>query len=376
MNIPFHRPALGDSAEEELAQVAEVLRSGWLTTGPKAAQLEAEFASASGAPFAAAVSSCTAGLHVALAALGVGEGDEVITTPLTFCATVQAIELTGATPVLADVGCDGNIDPASIESRITSRTRAILPVRLAGLPCNIDSFRTLAQKHNLVLVEDAAHADPLCGATECDAAVYSFYATKNMTTAEGGMVTTRNEALDARIRLLAHHGIRRESPGHWKYQVVEPGFKYNLSDLQAAVGLAQIRRLPQTRKSLRSLANLYQTRFKRDAEDLIELPPGIDQPSHSCHLYSIRLRLDRIRIARDEFIDRLAERAVTASVHFIPIPLHPAFRHLSADPAQDLPRAMALYPRLISLPIYASLSEEQVAYVADSVIAIARGAAR
>jgi perosamine synthetase len=201
-----------------------------------------------------------------------------------------------------------------------------------------------------------------------------------MTSAEGGMVTMRSADLNARIRLLAHHGIQRETSGDWKYQVVAPGFKYNLSDLQAAVGLAQLRRLPATRRSLRSIANEYNARLG-EVEDLIELPPGIDNPAHSCHLYSIRLKLDRLRIGRDEFIELLAQRGVSASVHFIPIPLHPAFAalsagHLSNAPARDFPRCMALYPRLISLPVYASLDAEQVAYVASAVVAIAREARR
>lgn len=379
MNIPFHRPSLsksGDGELDELAEVAGVLESGWLTTGPKTQELETEFRKLSGAPFAAAVSSCTAGLHVALAALQIGTGDEVITTPLTFCATVQAIELTGARPVLADVGADGNIDPAAVESLMNARTRAILPVRLGGLPCDFATLRNMAQKRGAFLVEDAAHADPLCGASDCDAAVYSFYATKNVTSAEGGMVTTRSKELDRRIRLLSLHGMARnpEAAQSWKYEVVESGFKYNLSDLQAAVGVAQLRRLPETKRALRKIASYYQSRFSEIEE--IELPPGIDNPAHSCHLYSIRLNLDKLSLTRDQFIERLAALGVAASVHFIPIPLHRAFARLSSDPAREFPQALGLYQRLISLPIYGSLTAEQTKYVADAVTAIARDARR
>ncbi len=363
MKIPFHRPTLG---EQELNEVASVLNSGWLTTGPKTQQLEEEFRAASGAPFAAAVSSCTAGLHVALVALGIGPGDEVITTPLTFCATVQAIEQTGAAAVLADVGCDGNIDPAAVESRLTTRTKALITVRLGGLPCDMARLGALARQHGLYVIEDAAHSDPYCAATGCDASVYSFYATKSMTSGEGGMVTTHREDLDRRIRRLSLHGIQRPAGNPaWKYEVAEPGFKYNLSDIQAAVGLAQLRRLPETRRALRAIADYYHSRF-RDVEE-IELPPGIENPGHSCHLYSIRLNLPKLRMIRDEFMERLEARGVSASVHFIPIPLHPAYQRLSAD----LPRTMALYPRLVSLPIYPSLTHDQAEYVADSVIAVA-----
>ena len=375
MKIPFHRPALGksgDLGEAELSEVASVLKSGWLTTGPKTEHLEKEFREASGAPFAAAVSSCTAGLHVALTALGIGPGDEVITSPLTFCATVQAIQQTGATPVLADVGCDGNIDPSAVEAHISARTRAILPVRLGGLPCDMARLGPLARQHSLFLVEDAAHADPFCGASDSDAAVYSFYATKSMTSGEGGMVTTCYEDLDRRIRRLSLHGIERPAGNPaWKYEVVEAGFKYNLSDIQAAVGLAQLRRLPETRRALRAIAGYYHSRFRNVEE--IELPPGMENPAHSCHLYSIRLNPAKLGFSRDEFMIRLEARGVSASVHFIPVPLHRAFAQLCANPAHEYPRAMALFPRLISLPIYASLTPEQAEYVADAVIAVARG---
>jgi dTDP-4-amino-4,6-dideoxygalactose transaminase len=374
LRIPFHRVSVG---EEERRETGEVLESGWLTSGPKVAQLEAEFRSRMGVPFAAAVSSCTAGMHVALAALQIGPGDEVITTPLTFCATVHAIAQTGATPVLADVGDDGNIDPASVSDRVTPRTKAILPVHLGGLPCDLSRLREIAQAHGLYLVEDAAHAVGSCYrgtpiGVGSDAVVFSFYATKNMTSAEGGMVTTSRPELDERVRLLSLHGIdsgtwKRETKRHsWKYEVIEAGFKYNLSDLHAAVGLAQLRKLESFVAARRELARFYHSRF-RGVEEL-ELPAGAEDPGHSWHLYSLRLRLERLRIDRDEFIEELNRRGIGASVHFIPIPLHRAFAALTGDAR----RALELYPRLLSIPIYPSLDEQEAEYVAATVIDVAR----
>jgi dTDP-4-amino-4,6-dideoxygalactose transaminase len=376
--VPFHRPSLG---EEERREIEEVLESGWLTSGPKTAQFESEFRSFAGAPFAAAVSSCTAGMHVALTALGIGPGDEVITTPLTFCATVEAILHTGATPVLADVAEDGNIDPERVAACITPRTRAILPVHLAGLPCNLIRLRKIAREFDLFIVEDAAHAAGSCYqgspiGSGSDAVVFSFYATKTMTSAEGGMVTTGRRELDERIRLLSLHGIDRGAWGRqsngrsWKYAVVEAGFKYNLSDLHAAVGLAQLRKLTKFVNATRSLADYYHSRFR--GIDEIELPAGVDDPGHSWHLYTLRLRLEKLRIDRDQFIEELDQRGIGASVHFIPIPLHPAFQGLSENPQRDCGRALSLYPRLLSIPLYPSLDRRQAELVANTLIDIAR----
>jgi dTDP-4-amino-4,6-dideoxygalactose transaminase len=380
--IPFHRPSLG---EEEKREISRVLDSGWLTSGPAVAQFEAEFRTFAGARFAAAVNSGTAGMHVALTALGVGHGDEVITTPLTFCSTVHAISQTGATPVLADVGEDGNIDPEMVVAKITSRTKAILPVHLGGLPCDLRALRGIARVDGLHVVEDAAHAAASCydGApigSGSDAVVFSFYATKNITAAEGGMVTTPHRHVDDRIRRLSLHGIdkaawTRESNGQsWKYDVVETGFKYNLSDLHAAVGLAQLRKSEKFTAARRRLAQFYNSRF-RGVEEL-ELPSGADYPGHSWHLYAVRLRLDALRISRDTFIEELGRRGIGASVHFVPIPLHRAFRDLTADPQRECPRALQLYPRLLSLPIYPALDpaldDTQAGFVAAAVIDIAK----
>jgi len=386
--IPFHRPTIGD---EEIAEVVDTLRSGWLTTGPKTAQFEREFGSYVGSPFALAVNSCTAGLHLALTALGIGSGDEVITTPLTFCATVNTIFQTGATPILADVRSDGNIDPASVEARITARTKAIVPVHLAGLPCDLSSIWRIADKWGLRVVEDAAHAagamynGRLIGAatsmkgSESDAIAFSFYATKNMTTAEGGMVTTSHQELYERMKLLCLHGISRDAwnrnseSGSWFYQVHECGFKYNLSDLQSSVGIHQLRKLERFTDTRSRYAHQYSD-ILADVEEL-ELPPDAPPTGrHAWHLYTIRLNLERLSIDRAEFIGALRARGIGASVHFIPIPLHPFFSGYADLPHNQCPIALELYPRLVTLPLYPEMTESDVEYVGHKVREILRAA--
>ena len=373
--IPFHRPTIG---EEEIAEVVACLRSGWLTSGPRTAQFEQEFRAYVQASHALAVNSCTAGLHLALAAIGLGPGDEVITTPLTFCATVNTILHVGATPVLADIGSDGNIDPVSIERRITSRTKAILPVHLAGLSCNMDAIWSLARRYGLKVVEDAAHAigthwkgAPI-GAPQAsgasDVVAYSFYATKNLTTGEGGMVTTQDQNLADRMRLLCLHGISRDAwnryseGGNWFYQVVEPGYKYNLTDIQSAIGIHQLRKQEALVAKRAAWARIYNEMFQ-DIEG-IELPPDSPGNRHCWHLYSPRLNLNRLTIDRATFIKEMELARIGTSVHFIPIPLHPAYSELAARPENQCPTALSLYPRLVSLPLCPEMTEEDVRYVA------------
>ncbi len=374
--IPLSKPQID---QEEINEVVETLRSGWLTTGERTFRFEREFRAYTGAKHALAVSSCTAGLHLALKALDIGPGDEVITSPITFCATVNAIIHVGATPVLADVLPDGNIDPESIARRITTRTRAILPVHLAGLPCDMTAIWELAQKHGLKVIEDAAHA---VGTTykgfhlgspqhRSDAVAYSFYATKNMTTGEGGMVTTNNRELAEHMRVLSLHGISKDAwkryaqTGNWYYEVLEPGFKYNLSDLQSAVGIHQLRKLEQFTECRKYYVETY-CRLLSGVDEL-ELPPDTTDGRHAWHLFAIRLNLDRIKIDRAEFIEGLRERNIGASVHFIPIPVHPFFAPWATRPENRCPQAMRLYPRLVSLPLYPGMFEEQVFFIAAAV---------
>jgi dTDP-4-amino-4,6-dideoxygalactose transaminase len=374
--IPFNRPEIDDA---EIAEVVSTLRSGWLTTGVRTAQFEKEFRDYVGAQHAQAVSSCTAALHLALAALNIGPGDEVITTPLTFCATVSVIVHVGATPVLADVLPDGNIDPVSIAERITPRTKAIIPVHLAGAPCDMDAIWKLAKEHHLFVIEDAAHAAGTeyrgrrIGSSESpsDAVCFSFYATKNLTTGEGGMITVNSKALAERVKMLTLHGINKDAwnryreDGSWYYEVVECGFKYNLSDLQSAVGIHQLRKLENFTERRTRYADKYNEAFAALRE--LELPEAAVNGRHAWHLYALRLNLESLTIDRARFIAELRRRNIGASVHFIPIQLHPFFKKWADLPENQCPRALELYPRLVSLPLYPAMTEEEVCYVARSV---------
>ena len=378
-HIPFHRPSIGS---EEIAEVEAVLRSGWLTSGPRTKRFESEFAAYTGAAHALALNSCTAALHLALAALDIGPGDEVITTPLTFCATVNTILHMGATPVLADIGEDLNIDPESVAKKITSRTRAIMPVHIAGHPCDMQAIWALAEKHKLFVVEDAAHAvgtfyeGAHLGSQKqrSDAVAYSFYATKNMTTGEGGMVTTNQPKLDARMRCLALHGISKDAwnryaeNGNWYYQVLEPGFKYNMSDIQSAIGIHQLHRVEGFVAQRAELARLYRDRLSDVAE--LELPSDCENGRHAWHLYILRLKLTALSIDRRQFIEELRVRGIGTSVHFIPIPLHPFFAPWASEPRNDCPRAMETYQSIVSTPLYPGLTEESLVFITESIKSI------
>jgi dTDP-4-amino-4,6-dideoxygalactose transaminase len=379
--IPFHVPSIGD---EEIGEVIETLRSGWLTTGPRTARFEHDFGAYVQSPHTVAVNSATAALHLALAALKIGPGDEVITTPMTFCATVQAILHVGATPVLADIGPDGNIDPANIERRITRRTRAIIPVHLAGLPCAMKEIWDLARRRGIAVVEDAAHAAgawydgaPIGAAHSphdaSEAVAFSFYATKNMTTGEGGMLTTTLPALEESARMLALHGMSRDAwsrygeHGSWHYDVVAHGFKYNLSDIQAAIGIHQLRKLDQFIATRAEYADRYQ-RILGDL-DTVDLPPDNPRHRHAWHLYILRLKLERLKTTREDFIRELHDAGIGASVHFIPIPLHPFFLNLPVS-ASPCPEAIDMYSRIVSIPLYPAMTVEQVNFVGQTVRAI------
>lgn len=368
--LPF---ALPDIGEEEINEVVEALRSGWLTTGPKTARFEADFTAFIGpngneAVQALAVNSATAGLHLALEAVGVGAGDEVITTTYTFTATAEVIRYLGAHPVLVDIDPRTfNLDPAQIERAITPRTKAIIPVHFGGLACEMDAIIEIARKHNLRVIEDAAHALPtryrgkLIGALNSDATVYSFYATKTITTGEGGMIVTRDAEIARRCRTMRLHGISRDvfdrytsTKPSWHYEVVAPGFKYNMSDLAAAVGIQQLKKAWRFQAQRQALAERYNAAF---AALPVSLPPRAEAGDlHAWHLYVIRLR-DAAPLQRDEFIQQMAERGIGCSVHFIPLHQHPYWRDTYQLKPEDFPAAQATYDRAVSLPLYTRMTE-------------------
>jgi len=376
--LTFAPPQIGQA---EIDAVVDTLKSAWITTGPKTRAFEREFAAFVGAQGALALNSCTAGLHTALATLGIGPGDEVITTPMTFCASVNVIEHVGARPVLVDVEPDTlNIDPERIAAAITPRTRAILPVHYAGHPVELDVITTLARVRGLAVVEDAAHAIParfkgrFIGAGPNPTA-FSFYATKNLTTAEGGMLTGEPAFLE-RARTISLHGMNRDAwkrydqGGSWRYDVLLPGFKYNMTDIQAAIGLCQLRRQDVFQRRRREVVARYTAAF--GADPALEPPVVRPDVEHAWHLYVLRLRLDALRIGRDRFIEELTARNIGTSVHFIPVHLHPYYRAKYGYAPEALPVAYGNYLRLLSLPLHPGLSDRDIDDVIEAVLDVAR----
>ncbi|MHB1345126.1 MAG: DegT/DnrJ/EryC1/StrS family aminotransferase [Thermoleophilia bacterium] len=371
--LPFSPPDIGDL---EVAGVLQALQSGWITTGPRVAQFEKEVAELVAAPSALAVSSGTDAMQVALATLGIGPGDEVITSTMTFCSTAHVIEHVGAIPVLVDVEADTlNIDPKAVKAAITSRTKALMPVHLYGHPCEMASLRAIAHDSNLHIVEDAAHALP---AMYNDAfiggggsiAAYSFYATKNLTTAEGGMLTGPQEFIE-KARPWALHGMSRdahkryEQGGSWHYDVVAPGFKCNMTDIQAALGLAQLQRLAGFQTRRREIVDRYQAAFSNLPQ--LQLPVERDGVRSALHLYVIRLQLDALSIDRDGFIRELSARRIGSSVHFIPVHMHSYYCDKYGYEPKDFPVAHENFHRIVSLPLYPSMTDDDVSDVVEAV---------
>jgi dTDP-4-amino-4,6-dideoxygalactose transaminase len=380
--LPYSPPCLGQA---EMDEVMDTLRSDWITTGPKARRFEAAFADYVGAPAALAVSSGTDAMLVALAALGIGPGAEVITTAMTFCSTVHVIEHLGARPILVDVEPDTlNLDPAQVARAITARTRALLPVHLYGHPADMDPLMGLARRHQLAVVEDAAHAFPaqyrgrMVG-TIGTATAFSFYATKNITTAEGGMLTGGKELIE-RARMWSLHGMskdaynRYQANGSWYYEVVLPGFKCNMTDIQASIGLCQLQRVPEFQRRLRELWERYGAALSRFPE--LELPVERLDVVSALHIYPIRLRLDQLAIGRAQFIQELKARNIGASVHFIPIHLHPYYRDRYGYSPGDFPVAYAHYQRLVSLPLNPRMTDADLDSVVEAVAEILANAHR
>ncbi len=369
--LAFAPPSLG---EEEILAVTNVLKTDWLSSGPKTAEFESLFAQAVGAEGALALNSCTAALHVALLAHNIGPGDEVITTAMTFCATANVIEHVGATTVLADVNPDTLlIDPLQIEKRITKRTKAIIPVHYAGHPCDMDRINAMAAKHNLVVIEDAAHCMPSkigdlsVGATK-NLTCFSFYANKNMTTGEGGMLTGPKELLE-KARVLALHGMSRnawkrfEKGGSWRYDVPAPGFKYNMSDILASIGIVQLGKLDGFYRRRCEIAARYDKAFKES----MTLKPltVLEGFQTSYHLYVVQLNLEKLSIDRDQFIVELAERNIGCSVHYVPIHMHSYYQNKYGFKPVDFPHAFGAFQRILSLPLSPRHRDQDI----DDVIA-------
>ncbi|MGA8073409.1 MAG: DegT/DnrJ/EryC1/StrS family aminotransferase [Candidatus Acidiferrales bacterium] len=376
--IPFHRASLG---EEEIRAVEEVIRSGWLTTGPRTAAFEHAFADYVGARHAIAVCSGTAALHLALIAAGIRAGDEVVVPANTFTATAEAVGYTGARPVLADIDpTTMNLDPEGVARRITPKTRAVIPVHLGGLPCDMDAIRAIACRHSLHVIEDAAHALPSTYKSRRIGAVseftcFSFYATKTLATGEGGMITTNNGIAAKRMRTLRLHGISREAWSREQsgessaYDVVDAGFKYNLTDLQAAIGIVQLGKSDAMCEARRKIAGRYSDAFR--SEPALEIPVEPAECRSSWHLYILRLRVDRLDVDRDNFMERLREKGIGCSVHFIPLHFHSYYQRRYGYQRGDFPRAEGEYRRCISLPIYPDLTNGEADRVISAVLVTA-----
>lgn len=377
--LPFHRALI---EEEEIKAVVDVLRSGWLTTGPRVREFEAAFAQYTGASNALAVNSCTAALHLALAAIGIGEGNEVILPTMTFAASAEVVLYFKARPVLVD--CEENsfhVDPEKISSAITDRTRAILPVHYGGVPCDMDSILQLARRHNLKVIEDAAHALPsrykqkMVG-TLGDITCFSFYATKTMTTGEGGMATTENPDYAERMRILSLHGISKDAwkrytaEGSWRYDILEAGYKYNLTDLQAALGIAQLAKCDAMCAHRAAIAAQYNQAL--GSLDAFETPSSPQSSQHAWHLYVLQVNPSTLRIDRDRVIVELHRRGIGTSVHFIPLHLHTLYREHFGYRSGHFPNAEQRFARALSLPIYPGMLPEEVERVVTALHEIAR----
>jgi dTDP-4-amino-4,6-dideoxygalactose transaminase len=380
--LPF---ALPDIGEEEVAEVVSALRSGWVTTGPKTKQFEADFSEFLGGNLESiSVNSATAGLHLALEACGIKEGDEVITTPYTFTATAEVIRYLGAHPVFVDIDTNTfNIDPKKIEEKITSKTKAIMPVHFAGLSCDMKPILEIAKKYNLKVIEDAAHALPtkyqnqLIGKLESDITVFSFYATKTITTGEGGMIVTKNPELAQRCRTMRLHGINRDafdrytsSKPAWYYEVVAPGFKYNLTDIASSIGIHQLKKACRFQVRREEMALKYIKAFEGLPLIMPALAPAGDL--HAWHLFVLRLD-ESLNISREDFIQKMVDQGIGCSVHFIPLHLQPYWRETYKLKDEDFPNALKNYKRAVSLPIYTKMTEADQDRVIEAVKKIVCG---
>jgi dTDP-4-amino-4,6-dideoxygalactose transaminase len=395
LNVPFMRPEMGN---EEINEVIDTLRSGWLTTGSKVKQFERDFAQFVRAPFAVALNSCTAALHLAVEALGLHAGQAVLVPAMTFAATAEIVLYKNAIPILVD--CDpvtGNMDLNDARHKIkqlcagklsfiagkSTEVVGMIPVHVGGYMLDVHEIKQFAKEFGLWIVEDAAHAFPsawrenadaewqFCGEDTAAVTCYSFYANKTITTGEGGMVVTHNEVTAERIRLMSLHGLSRDAwkryteKGNWDYRIVTPGYKYNLTDIAAAIGIHQLARAEKMRQQRQEIAELYLREFAELAE--IELPPNDENHLHSWHLFPIRLRLENLSITRNEFIEELKRYGIGCSVHWRPLHLHPLYAKKFGWREKHLPKATEAWKRLISLPIFPSMSAIEINYVTKTI---------
>ena len=372
--IPYFVPSIG---EEEIQSVVETLRSGWLTTGPKVKQFEQAFAERVSAEHGIAVSSATAALHLALEAVGVTSGDEVLVPSMTFASTAEVVVHLGAKPVLVDCRPDNlNIDTEDLLRKITTRTKAIIPVHYGGQPCEMDRILGIAQAHNLWVIEDAAHALPARYGDDAigslgDVSCFSFYANKTITTGEGGMITTNDDRLAERMRIMTLHGISKDAwkrfsaEGSWYYEIMAPGYKFNMTDIAASLGIHQLARCDRFWEYRQRCAARYDAGFADVSE--VSTPFVELNVQNAWHLYVIQLELQQLQINRNEFIRQLNGAGIGTSVHYTPLHMHPYYRETFGYQPDDLPVTKSTYERIISLPIYPKLSEADLDYIIETV---------
>ena len=377
MNIPFAKPYIIN--DKEIEAVSMVIKSGWLTHGPKTIEFEKKFANYIGTKYAIAVNSCTSALFLSLKTIGVKNGDEVITTPFTFAATANTIVHCGARPVFVDIKKDTfNIDPNKIEEKITKKTKAIVAVHYAGQPADVTKIKKIADKYNLKIVEDAAHAvgsvydtGEKVGAVN-NLACFSFYVTKPITTGEGGMITTNDEKLCKKLKILRMHGIDRDAwnrynnKGSWYYKIIEAGYKCNTTDLNSAIGLKQLEKIDWMNKKRKELAEFYDKSLKKIPQ--VELYKIKDNIKSSYHLYPILLK----GIDRNEFLNKMKKSGITCSVHFIPLQLMPFYQRKFHYKKGDFPVCESVYEKIVSLPIYPALTKQNIKYIVDAIEKILR----
>lgn len=379
MEIPFHKPHI---TSDEITEVVNVLQSGWITMGPVTLEFEDRFREYIGCKNAVSMNSCTACLHLALKAINLSEGDEVLVPAVTFTATAEVITYFKAKPVLIDIDKHtGNIDISKIEEKITGNTKAIIPVHYAGQPCDMDEIASIAKAYRLSVIEDAAHAVPAWYknkkiGTFSDMTCFSFYATKPITTGEGGMVTTENDEWEDRIKILRLHGISRDAwkrytkEGSWYYEVIEAGYKYNLTDLQAALGLAQLKKADWMWQRRKMIADRYTDALH--SIDTLMTPYVKPDRKSSWHLYVLKLNLETLTIERNQFIEELKRKGIVTSVHFIPLYRHPFYRDTFSYSTNGFDGSEWFYERVISLPIYPDMTDAQVHIVIDAVTELAK----